>query len=208
MQETGATPSQTIGLKGFIRKPDLVLASRSPRREQILRMLGLDFTVRVPDYEEINPPGMDPKGVPEHLARGKAESMGGLGPSTLVLGSDTVVLLGDRIMGKPDGTDGALEMLSALNGRTHLVITGVALAREGRVLESGSVLTEVTFAKLPLAVLREYAGSGEPLDKAGAYAIQGQGARLVESVNGCFYNVMGLPIQLTLRMLGPYLKQE
>lgn len=191
-----------------MRKPDLVLASRSPRREQILRMLGLDFTVQVPDYEEINPPGMDPKEVPGHLARGKAASLGGLGPSALVLGSDTVVLLGDRIMGKPDGAEGALEMLSALNGRIHQVITGVALAQEGRVLDSGSVRTEVAFARLPMAVLKEYALSGEPLDKAGAYAIQGRGARLVESVNGCFYNVMGLPIQLTLRMLAPYLKQE
>src|SRR5690606_5806457 len=201
MPETGPSPSQTLGFKGFTPNPDLILASRSPRREQILRMLGLDFKVLVPDYEEVNPPGMDPKGVPEHLARGKAASLSGLGPSTLVLGSDTVVLLGDRIMGKPNGADGALEMLSALNGRTHEVISGVALAREGRVLESGSVRTEVTFAKIPLDVLRNYAGSGEPLDKAGAYAIQGHGARLVESVSGCFYNVMGLPIQLTLRIL-------
>jgi septum formation protein len=185
--------------------PDLILASRSPRREQILRMLGLEFQVRSPDYEEINPPGLDPALVPEHLARGKAASMGSLGPDTLVLGSDTVVLLGDRLMGKPDDADGALEMLTALNGRTHRVITGVALAREGRILESGAALTEVTFAKSPPEALREYALSREPLDKAGAYAIQGHGARLVEKVNGCFYNVMGLPIQLTLRMLGPYL---
>jgi septum formation protein len=186
-------------------KPELILASRSPRREQILRMLGVEFTVQSPDYEEINPPGMDPKLVPEHLARGKAASMTGLGPDTLVLGSDTVVLLGDRIMGKPDGAAGALEMLTALNGRTHQVVTGVALAREGRILESGATLTEVTFARLSPEALREYAASEEPLDKAGAYAIQGHGARLVEKVNGCFYNVMGLPIQLTLRMLGPYL---
>ncbi|MDB5104310.1 MAG: maf [Fibrobacteres bacterium] len=186
----------------------LVLASRSPRREQILRMLGLDFTVSVPDYEEINPPGMDPKLVPEHLARGKAASMADLGPDTLVLGSDTVVLLGDRIMGKPEGAAGALEMLTALNGRTHLVVTGVALAKEGRVLESGATLTEVTFARSSPEALRAYAESGEPLDKAGAYAIQGHGARLVEKVNGCFYNVMGLPIQLTMRMLGPYFNQE
>jgi septum formation protein len=189
-------------------KAKLVLASRSPRREQILRMLGVDFTARKPDYEEINPPGMDPMRVPEHLARGKAASMADLGPDTLVLGSDTVVLIGDRILGKPEGSEGALEMLTALNGRTHRVVTGVALAREGRVIDSGAALTEVTFAKLPLEALREYAASEEPMDKAGAYAIQGHGARLVEKVNGCFYNVMGLPIQLTLRMLGPYLHQE
>jgi septum formation protein len=189
-------------------KVDLVLASRSPRREEILRMLGVAFTSRKPDYEEINPPGMDPRAVPEHLARGKAASMTGLGPETLVLGSDTVVILGDRIMGKPEGAAGALEMLTALNGRTHLVVTGVALAREGRILESGASVTEVTFARSTSAVLQAYADSPEPLDKAGAYAIQGHGSRLVEKVNGCYYNVMGLPIQLTLRMLGPYLDQE
>jgi septum formation protein len=186
-------------------KPKLVLASRSPRREQILKMLGLDFTIQVPDYEEINPPGMDPRKVPEHLARGKATALGGLEPGTLVLGSDTVVLLGERILGKPDGSAGALEMLSALNGRTHQVVTGVALARDGVVLDAGAELTHVTFARTPEPELRAYAASREPLDKAGAYAIQGHGARLVQKVDGCFYNVMGLPIQLTLRMLAPYL---
>lgn len=189
-------------------KAELILASRSPRREEILRMLGVDFTSRAPDYEEINPPGMAPEAVPEHLARGKAASMTGLGPGKIVLGSDTIVILGNRIMGKPEGAAGALEMLTALNGRTHLVVTGVALAREGRILESGASLTEVTFARSSSAALKAYADSPEPLDKAGAYAIQGHGARLVEKVNGCFYNVMGLPIQLTLRMLGPYLDQE
>lgn len=186
-------------------KPSLVLASRSPRREQILRMLGLDFTIQVPDYEEINPPGMAPEKVPEHLARGKAAALTGTSPGTLVLGSDTIVILGDRILGKPDGATGALEMLSALNGRTHEVVTGVALARDGRILESGSSSTLVTFARLPESELRAYAASPEPLDKAGAYAIQGHGARLVEKVDGCFYNVMGLPVQLTLRLLAPYL---
>lgn len=186
-------------------KPDLVLASRSPRREQILRMLGLDFTIQVPDYEEINPPGMEPELVPEQLARGKAAALKGLPAGTLVIGSDTVVLLGKRILGKPDGAASALEMLTALNGRSHLVVTGVALARDGRILDSGASLTKVTFARLPDAELRAYAASPEPLDKAGAYAIQGHGARLVEKVDGCFYNVMGLPVQLTLRLLAPYL---
>ena len=187
---------------------ELVLASRSPRREQILRMLGLTFTSRVPPYEEHIPPGMDSHSVPEYLARGKALSLPERNPARLVLGSDTVVLLGDRLLGKPEGPESALEMLSELNGKTHLVVTGVALAREGRVLDSGSTVTAVTFAASPREVLRAYAYSDEPLDKAGAYAIQGRGARLVEKVDGCFYNVMGLPIQLTLRMLGPYLPQE
>ncbi len=185
-------------------KPKLVLASRSPRREQILRMLGYNFITKTPPYEEILPQGVESKGIPEFLACGKAESMGDLGPDTLVLSSDTMVFLDDQILGKPDNATHAFEMLTALNGRTHEVITGVALAKQGVLLDSGSVLTEVTFASLSEAQIRAYALSKEPLDKAGAYGIQGQGAALVESVRGCFYNVMGLPIQLTLRMLAPY----
>ena len=186
--------------------PKLVLASRSPRRHQILKMLGLDFAVQDPDFEEVIPPGMAPEKAPEHLARGKAASLPALGEDVLVLGSDTVVILGDRVMEKPDGPEGALEMLTALNGRTHRVVTGVALARAGRILEAGASMTEVTFAKCRPEALRAYARSGEPLDKAGAYAIQGRGAFLVEKVSGCFYNVMGLPVQLTLRLLDPHFK--
>jgi septum formation protein len=186
-------------------KPELILASRSPRREQILSMLGFTFSIRVPDYEEINPPGMDPKQVPGHLARGKAAAMTDAPPGALVLSADTMVLLGDRILGKPRDPAEALEMLRALNARTHEVVTGVALARDGKVEASDSASSRVTFARVPEAFLKAYAASPEPLDKAGAYAIQGQGARLVEKVDGCFYNVMGLPIQLTLRILAPYL---
>lgn len=182
----------------------LVLASRSPRREQILRMLGFAFTCRTPDYEEIIPEGMIPENAPEYLAKGKAASMGDLGPDTLVLSSDTVVLLEGRVLGKPENETEAFRMLTGLNGKTHRVVTGVALARAGRVLDSGAAMTDVTFAKSSPETLEAYARSGEPMDKAGAYAIQGVGAKLVEKVNGCFYNVMGLPIQLTLRMLAPY----
>lgn len=186
--------------------PTLVLASRSPRREQILRMLGFDFAAEAPDFEEIIPPGMAPERAPEYLARGKAASLPSLGAGTLVLGSDTLVLLEGRALGKPEGPEGALEMLSALNGRTHRVVTGVALAREGRILGAGAAETAVTFARHQPEALRAYAYSGEPLDKAGAYAIQGRGAFLVEKVDGCFYNVMGLPVQLTLRLLAPHIK--
>jgi septum formation protein len=182
----------------------LVLASRSPRREQILRMLGFTFTCQTPDYEEIIPPGMEPERAPEYLARGKAVSLGDPGEDALILGSDTVVILGGKVLGKPGSEAEAVEMLSFLNGKTHRVVTGVALARRGKILESGATTSEVTFALSSAETLREYAHCGEPMDKAGAYAIQGRGARLVEKVNGCFYNVMGLPVQLTLRMLNPY----
>jgi septum formation protein len=184
----------------------LVLASRSPRRVQILGMLGFAFEARSPDFEEIVPEGMAAAEAPEYLARGKALSLPPPGGDVFVLGSDTVVILDGRLMGKPSGPEEALEMLTALNGRTHTVITGVALARNGRILESGAASTAVTFARTDAADLRAYAGSGEPLDKAGAYAIQGRGAALVEKVDGCFYNVMGLPVQLTLRLLAPHFK--
>ena len=187
-------------------KLSLVLASRSPRREQILRMLGFSFASKMPDFEEIIPDGMESERAPEYLAKGKAASLANLGDESLVLGSDTMVLLDGRVMGKPEGPESALEMLSALNGRTHRVVTGVALARNGRILESGAVTTSVTFAKSRSEVLRDYAFSEEPLDKAGAYAIQGRGAALVDKVDGCFYNVMGLPVQLTLRLLDPHFK--
>ncbi len=185
---------------------ELILASRSPRREQILTMLGFRFRAEAPDYEEIIPSGMESGKAPEYLARGKAVSLPGVGAETLVLSADTVVILGDTLLGKPDGTEQALEMLRALNGRTHQVVTGVALAKGGRIVDSGSVVTDVTFADSSLQALKAYAVSEEPKDKAGAYAIQGHGARLVDHVRGCFYNVMGLPIQLTLRMLAPYLE--
>jgi septum formation protein len=167
-------------------------------------MLGFAFGIRAPDYEEINPPGMDPRRVPEHLARGKAEAVPAAPAGAVILSADTVVLLGDRILGKPRDADEALEMLNALNGRTHEVITGVAVARNGKVEASGRELTRVAFARSPAAALKAYAATTEPMDKAGAYAIQGHGARLVEKVDGCFYNVMGLPIQLTLRLLERY----
>ena len=187
-------------------KPELVLASRSPRREQILRMLGFSFSCKDPHFEEVIPSGMASERAAEYLARGKSASLDKLGAETLVLGSDTLVLLEDRLLGQPESPEEALEMLSLLNGKTHRVITGVALAKAGRVLDSGAAMTEVTFARSTPETLAAYASSGEPMDKAGAYAIQGRGARLVEKVNGCFYNVMGLPVQLTLRMLNPYLE--
>ncbi len=187
--------------------PSLILASQSPRRDQILRMLGFNFKVQSPNFEEIIPADMDPFLAPEYLAKGKALSLGS-SAETLVLGADTLVFLDHRPLGKPDNAEHAFQMLSELNGKTHQVITGVALAKNGTILASGSVKTEVTFANVSEKVLRKYANSSEPLDKAGSYAIQGKGVRLVESVQGCFYNVMGLPIQLTLKLLDPFFSGE
>ena len=184
----------------------LVLASLSPRREFILRMLGFSFRLTQPNFEEVYDAKMPSEKVPEFLAIGKALSIQEAKPEELILCSDTLVLLQENILGKPKSHEEAFSMLSALNGHTHQVITGVALARDGKILGSGSTVTQVTFANIPENTLLAYALSEEPMDKAGSYAIQGHGAKLVEKIEGCFYNVMGLPVQLTLNLLKPWIQ--
>jgi septum formation protein len=181
----------------------LVLASQSPRRRQILEMLGFAFTVQAADTDETPPPGMEAEQVPEFLARKKAVEVSILRPEALVLGSDTLVELDGEILGKPVDAQDAVAMLERLNGRTHRVFTGVALARNGETVASATGRSEVTFARWTRADLETYVQGGEPMDKAGAYAVQGRGAFLVEKIDGCFYNVMGLPIQKTLHLLAP-----
>ncbi len=181
----------------------LVLASQSPRRRQILEMLGFDFTVQAADTDETPPLGMEAERVPEFLALKKALEISRLRPEALVLGSDTLVELDGEILGKPVDAADAVAMLSRLHGRTHRVFTGVALARGGERLGSSTGRSEVTFASWNLSDLEAYVQGGEPMDKAGAYAVQGRGAFLVEKIDGCFFNVMGLPIQKTLHLLAP-----
>ena len=185
-------------------KHPLVLASQSPRLEQILRMLGFEFSIVPSNVDETVPSGMAPEKVAEELAVIKALHVSGTGGNDLVLGADTLVLLDGRILGKPSGPEEAMEMLRFLRGRTHQVYTGVALALAGKLAASCVECSEVTFASWSDADLEDYVGGGEPMDKAGAYAIQGRGAFLVEGIRGCFFNVMGLPIQATLRLLKPY----
>jgi septum formation protein len=182
----------------------LILASESPRREQILRMLGFDFSVSPSGVEETVPPDLKPEQVTETLARSKALPVSRERKEALVIGADTIVVLDNRILGKPSNPGEALEMLRFLSGHTHLVYTGVALARAGMVIGAGAECSEVTFAAWGDAELKAYIQSGEPMDKAGAYAVQGRGAFLVEGIRGCFFNVMGLPVQMTLRLLSPF----
>ena len=190
-------------MRVILRFP-LLLASQSPRREQILRMLGFEFTIVPSDIDETIPDGMAAEKVPEELARVKARHVSRLHREALVLGADTLVILDDRILGKPSGPEKAVELLRFLVGRTHRVYTGVALALDGEVVASGVACSDVTFAQWGEAELRKYVDTGEPMDKAGAYAIQGRGAFLVEGIRGCFFNVMGLPVQRTLRLLEPF----
>jgi septum formation protein len=182
----------------------LVLASQSPRRRQILEMLGFTFTVQAGDVDETPPPGAAAADIPRLLAERKALALGAAHPGSLVLASDTLVEIDGEVLGKPADPEEALRMLSRLNGRPHRVYTGVALTIGGALAGSATGRTDVVFARWPEADLAAYARSGEPLDKAGSYAIQGRGAFLVEKIDGCFYNVMGLPIQETLALLGPF----
>lgn len=181
----------------------LILASRSPRRAQILTMLGFDFAVVPSDREEIAPAGLPAAEIPLALARLKALDVGAGRGDDLVLGADTLVEIDGDVLGKPADFAEAVSMLRRLNGKVHRVYTGVALAQNGRLLGSATECSEVAFARREDRDLEAYARGGEPMDKAGAYAIQGRGALLVEGIRGCFYNVMGLPVQKTLSLLAP-----
>jgi len=180
--------------------PTLVLASQSPRRRQILAMLGFRFETAIPPFEEVWPEALAAGEVPGFLARGKALSVAA--PSDqVVFASDTVVVLGGEVLGKPADEAEAFSMLRRLNGKTHTVYTGIAAARAGKLCGYETVATEVDFAKTPESWLKSYARHPEPRDKAGSYAIQGLGAAMVAELRGCFYNVMGLPVQATLKLL-------
>lgn len=180
----------------------IVLASGSPRRRELLERIGVtDFTVRVPEVEEYFPEGLTPPQVVSYISREKAEAAAELcGPDDIVITADTMVFLDQARLGKPRDEVHALEMLTALQGRKHTVCTGVTV-RQGarRVTESES--TDVFFRSASEAELRRYIATGEPMDKAGAYGVQGRGALLVERLEGDFFNVMGLPVLRLARML-------
>ncbi|MGD9755822.1 MAG: nucleoside triphosphate pyrophosphatase [Acidimicrobiia bacterium] len=177
----------------------LILASASPRRRALLEPF-CSFEVRPADLDESVLPGEDARRYVERLARDKARAVGAHRAPPVVLAADTTVALDGEIFAKPDDAAHAARMLAALSGRTHEVHTGVAVARaEGS--ESFVVTTEVTFAALTEAMIHWYVGTGEPLDKAGAYAIQGAGGAFVAAIAGSFSNVVGLPLVETLAAL-------
>lgn len=177
----------------------LVLASGSPRRRDILQILGLDFEVRRPEIEEVVHPGEAPADAARRLAE---EKSGCLAPSPgeMILAADTIVVLDDEILGKPSDAADAVEMLMRLSGRVHDVLTGIALRRGGEV-RSSVARTRVTFRSFDRAECEAYVATGEPLDKAGAYGIQGFGAALVDGIEGDYFNVMGLPVPTFLDLL-------
>jgi len=181
----------------------LVLASASPRRRVLLEQVGLEFRVQpVAGVEdEAAEEGLGPAEHARRSAERKAVAGSRACPGALVLGADTVVALGTRMMGKPRGRTEAQEMLQALSGRRHEVHTGVALAYEGRMVVSDVVTTQVSFRRLTAEAIEQYVATGEPMDKAGAYGIQGRGALLVRRINGCYFNVVGLPLSRTHELM-------
>ena len=183
----------------------IVLASGSPRRQELLQRMGItDFDVRVPRTEEAYPAGLSPRQVVEHISREKAEAAAKLcTPEEIVITADTMVFLDEARLGKPADEADALRMLTALQGRRHTVCTGVTVRQGDRVLTE-SESTEVYFRAATQAELLGYIATGAPMDKAGAYGIQGLGALLVEKINGDFFNVMGLPVLRLSRMLGQF----
>lgn len=179
---------------------NIVLASGSPRRQELLQRIGItDFTVRVPEADESYDPSMTPEDIVCHISRKKSMALNST-PDEIVITADTMVFLDDKRLGKPAGEEDALRMLTALQGRHHTVCTGVTV-RQGEHMLTRAASTHVYFRSATQQELRAYIRGGEPMDKAGSYGVQGQGALLVERIDGDFFNVMGLPVLLLSRML-------
>lgn len=180
----------------------LILASNSPRRRDLLLQIGLEFTVLPADVDERVLPGEAPGAYAVRVALDKARVIARRAKAGIIIGADTIVVLGDAILGKPADAEDAGRMLSLLSGRMHRVLTGLAVvdAASGREMTRLSE-TRVWFRDLTSEELAAYVASGEPLDKAGAYGIQEKGALLVSRIEGCYFNVVGLPLSLLGEML-------
>jgi septum formation protein len=179
----------------------LILGSSSPRRVELLREVGIGFTQMIPALEESQELNESPfvfaKRLAEHKALKVSRDVNG---DHIVIGCDTVVVLGERVLQKPLSEDDAFAILSTLSGKTHIVCTALALAQRAKLLVSGYELTEVIFNPVTVQQIRDYIATGEPMDKAGAYGIQGMGSFLVDSIKGNLDNVVGLPRMLLDRL--------
>lgn len=189
----------------------MVLASASPRRQELLKNAGIEFVVRPSDIPEIPLAGEAPRAFGERMAREKARAVRAFAVSadnrpttdddgSVILAADTVVAVGDEILGKPENAADAARMLRLLSNRTHEVITAVCLLGTG-FEDVRSETTAVHFNAMTDADITDYVASGEPIDKAGAYAIQGRASRWISKIEGDYYNVVGLPVDLVWRML-------
>jgi septum formation protein len=182
------------GLSGNI----IILASSSPRRRQLLSYIISDFEV-IPSGIEEEASGT-PRQIVIKLAKDKAQDVERSRPDALVIGADTIVVLGGKVLGKPKDKSDAAVMLSMLSGKSHKVYTGVAVIYQGKVI-SRCCVTEVTFDDMTREEISDYIETGEPMDKAGAYGIQGYGSKFITKVSGDYFNVMGLPVNTLYKML-------
>ncbi len=178
----------------------IVLASASPRRQELLKDAGIDFVVRPANIDEIRHAEEAPAAFAERMARDKARVVRAFSRDSVILGADTVVAVGDEVLGKPSDEEDAARMLRLLADRQHFVITGVCLIGAG-FEDVRSEKTAVYFTQLTDAEIHDYVSIGEPMDKAGAYAIQGQASRWISKIEGDYFNVVGLPVDLVWRML-------
>jgi septum formation protein len=178
----------------------LVLASASPRRQELLRAAGISFEVQPAHIPEDLPPGEVARDCAERLAKEKALAVAKLRRTDIVLGADTVVVIDGQILGKPADSADAARMLRLLSGREHQVITGICVVGNSQP-RSASEITKVTMSTITEKEIADYVATGEPMDKAGAYAIQGLASRWIPRIEGDYSNVVGLPIALVYRML-------
>ncbi len=181
--------------------PRVILASQSPRRRELLTLVGITHEVRPAEIDEAYRPGEQPRAHAERLAREKAAVVARVEPAALVIGSDTIVVVDGDVLGKPRNDAHAEEMLARLSGRSHVVMTAVAVEYGGDV-RSDVEEVGVTFHPIARDEIRAYIATREPTDKAGAYGIQGFGATIVRRVDGDYFAVMGLPLQRLVRLMG------
>jgi septum formation protein len=184
-----------------LKKPELILASSSPRRQELLHEIGVPFQVHAANINEDQRPGEAPMEYALRLAREKAQAVSKQYPQSYVLGADTIVVLNGEVLGKPIDHADAARMLRLLSGRAHEVTTAVSLIAQGTLAETRASTTKVYFREIAEAEIQQYVAGGEPMDKAGAYAIQGGASRWTDRIEGEFSNVVGLPLSLVTEML-------
>ncbi len=181
--------------------PRLILASQSPRRRELLNQITGQFEIKPSSVEEVLLSDLSPEANALALARAKALSTAKKNPSSFVIGADTIVVLGNDIIGKPTNADDAYRILKTLSGRTHEVITGAAVVNPQGKYQDQACRSTVTFRSLSDEVIQDYVKTGEPLDKAGAYGIQGLGNTLIASYRGSYTNIVGLPLEILRELL-------
>jgi septum formation protein len=183
-----------------VTHPRVILASQSPRRRELLSLIGIAHEVTPADVDETHHAGEPPEAYVERVARAKVAKVGASAPEAVVIGADTTVVVDGEVLAKPEDAEDASRMLARLSGRSHSVHTGIAVARAGKIVSSVETVG-VTFRPLTPREIDAYVATKEPMDKAGAYGIQGYGATIVERVDGDYFSVMGLGLRRLVALL-------